>query len=166
MARTYKAHGYLVVRPNFRGVGATAGQHDGGHGETNDTLTVIRHFQEQFSAIPLALAGFSFGAFVQAVVARQLSSEGGAIASLVLAGMPVGTVGRQRSYDTPPVPADTLLIHGEADSVVPPRLVLDWARPQDLPIVLIPGANHFFTGHLKSFTLVIARHLAGRPGFS
>ncbi|HEX8785714.1 MAG TPA: alpha/beta fold hydrolase [Telluria sp.] len=159
LARLFQRHGWLAVRPNFRGVGATEGSHDAGNGETEDTLAVIEALRRAHPDASLALAGFSFGAFVQARAARRLLDAGSTPACTVLVGIPSGTVTTQRSYDTPDVPADALVIHGEADPVVPLASVMDWARPQHLPVVVMPGANHFLTGYLTQFTAIVERHL-------
>jgi alpha/beta superfamily hydrolase len=161
LARLFQRHGWLAVRPNFRGVGATEGVHDSGNGETEDTFAVIETLRGSHPGAPLALAGFSFGAFVQSRVARHLADAGTPPACTVLVGIPSGTVTTQRVYDTPAVPPDALVIHGEADPVVPLASVMDWARPQHLPVVIMPGANHFLTGYLTQFTAIVERHLAG-----
>jgi alpha/beta superfamily hydrolase len=160
LARLFQRHGWLAVRPNFRGVGGTEGMHDAGMGETEDLLALADALRASHPGAALALAGFSFGAFVQARVARRLLDAGTTPACTVLVGLPSGTVTTQRVYDTPAVPPDALVIHGEADPVVPLASVLDWARPQHLPVVVLPGANHFLTGYLNPFTAIVERHLA------
>lgn len=124
----------VAARMNFRGVGASEGTHDGGRGETEDWLVVHEYLRAYYPEIPLFLAGFSFGAFVQSEVARTLSCR-----KLVLVGpaVSIGPMGPVSSRDT-------LVIHGEQDSTVPLVQVLDWARPQDLPVLVVPGADHFF----------------------
>jgi alpha/beta superfamily hydrolase len=160
LARLFQRHGWLAVRPNFRGVGGSAGVHDAGNGETEDTLAVIDALRREHPGAALALAGFSFGAYVQACAARRLLDVGTAPACTVLVGLPSGTVTTQRVYDTPAVPADALVIHGETDAVAPLANTMDWARPQHLPVVVMPGANHFLTGYLTQFTAIVDRHLA------
>lgn len=147
MAKALVACGYVAVRPNFRGVGRSEGAHDGGLGEVGDLLEVIRHCRQAYAG-QLLLAGFSFGAFVIAHAIAALTRESIALDGMILAGTPWGTVDGQRTYETPPVPAGTLVIHGEQDERVPLTAVFDWARPQGLPVVVVPGANHFFTGKL------------------
>ncbi|MCA8009783.1 alpha/beta hydrolase [Burkholderia cenocepacia] len=158
-AKIFRQHGWLAVRPNFRGVGGTEGEHNGGQGETEDTLAIIDAMHRVHPDTPIALAGFSFGAFVQARVARTLMDTKASPACIILAGVPFGTVQRERQYATPAVGADALVIHGEADPVAPLASVLDWARPQRLPVVVIPGANHFFTSYLNAFSAIVERHL-------
>lgn len=148
LARTFRDLGYVALRPNFRGVGQSAGTHDHGIAETEDMLAVVAWAQSRWGALPLAIGGFSFGAFVQTRVAKRLAEGVTPAHRMVLVGTAAGQVTGARSYVTEPVPADTLVIHGELDETVALANVLDWARPQDLPVVVIPGADHFFHGKL------------------
>jgi alpha/beta superfamily hydrolase len=152
LAKAFYALGYLAARPNFRGVGASAGRHDEGRGETEDLAAVARHLERTYGSLPLVLAGFSFGAFVQTRVARRVRCEG-----LVLVGPPVNR------FPAETVPPDTLVVHGERDDVVPLAAVLDWARPQNLPVVVVPGAEHFFHGRLALLASIVLRHFGGVP---
>lgn len=149
LAKTLHGLGLVAIRPNFRGVGASAGHFDHGHGETEDLLAVARWAQARYGDLPLTLAGFSFGAFVQTRVAQRLAP-----AHLVLVGPAVNR------FPAETVPAHTLVIHGELDDVVPLAAVLDWARPQQLPIVVVPGGEHFFHGRLHLLAQLVARHCA------
>ncbi len=149
LAKTLFGLGYVAVRPNFRGVGKSAGGFDHGDGETEDILAVARYAQNRFGALPLLLAGFSFGAFVQTRVAQALPPG-----RLVLVGPAVNR------FPAAAVPADTLVIHGEHDDVVPLAAVLDWARPQQLPLVVVPGGEHFFHGKLHLLSQIVQRHCA------
>ena len=136
LARTFVDLGYAAVRPNFRGVGASEGEHDSGVGEVDDLAAALAHAQAEHGAAPAVLAGFSFGAAMQVRLAQRLAAD--AVARLVLVGVAV------MRFDAPTVPKGSLVIHGERDETVPLAAVLDWARPQDLPIVVVPGADHFF----------------------
>ena len=129
LARAFLELGYEAWRPNFRGVGESEGAHDGGRGEVEDLASVLAHMQ--FARV--ILAGFSFGAAMQLKLAARARHE-----KLVLVGL-AATGG-----ELPPAPEGALVIHGEQDSTIPLAAVLDWARPQDLPVVLVPGADHFF----------------------
>jgi uncharacterized protein len=144
LARTFFSLGYVAVRPNFRGVGASSGTHDEGRGETDDLLAVAAWARQRFDALPLLLAGFSFGAFVQSRVSRRLAAQ-----RLVLVGPAVNR------FPAETVPPDTLVIHGERDDVVPLAAVFDWARPQNLPVVVVPGGEHFFHGRLDLLARVV-----------
>ncbi|WP_233887985.1 alpha/beta hydrolase [Paraburkholderia flagellata] len=160
LARSFQRLGWLAVRPNFRGVGGTDGVHDSGFGETEDILQIVETLRQEYPDTRLALAGFSFGAFVQARVANKLSAEGATPAYTILAGTPSGTIQGERCYETPAVPRDTLVIHGGADPVAPLANLMQWAQPQHLPIVVLPGANHFLTGYLDIFVSIVERHIA------
>ena len=139
LARAFVQLGFTAVRFNFRGVGASAGTWDEGHGEIDDALAVIS--SQRLPAMPLVLAGFSFGAYVASQAASRLADDAKA-ERLVLVGPAV------QSFAMAAVPADTLVIHGEHDDVVPLAAVFDWARPQALPVVVVPGTGHFFHGQL------------------
>lgn len=137
LARAFAALGYLALRPNFRGVGASEGRYDEGRGEVDDLSAVWEHARREHGGAPPVLAGFSFGASMQARLAARVSPE-----RMVLVGIPVN------HFDAPAVPADTLLIHGERDQTVPLQGVLDWALPLQLPVIVVPGSDHFFHGRL------------------
>ena len=140
MARAFVQLGYRAVRFNFRGVGASEGSWDEGRGETEDALAVIA--AQRDPTLPLVLGGFSFGGFVASQAALRLAAAGAPAERLALVAPAASR------FDLAPVPAGTLVIHGESDDVVPLAAVLDWARPQALPITVVPGAGHFFHGQL------------------
>lgn len=129
LARAFLELGWETWRPNFRGVGDTEGTHDEGRGELEDLAAVVAHLAPR----RLALAGFSFGAGLQVQLATRVKAE-----KLVVVGVAV------TRFSLPPVKTGSLVIHGEVDETVPLGAVLDWARPQDLPVVVVPGAEHFF----------------------
>ena len=154
LARTFVALGYVAARFNFRGVGASEGVHDEGIGETDDMLVMLEHMQARYPGLPVALSGFSFGTFVQARLQQRLAAEGRPAERLVLVGTAAG------KWPVPDVPADTILIHGEVDDTISLAQVLDWARPQDIPVIVIPGADHFFhrkLGHIKNLVIQLWR---------
>lgn len=138
LARAFVGMGYATARMNFRGVGESAGTYDEGRGETDDMAVLLAHMQEQYPGLACALAGFSFGTFVQAQLQQRLIAQGAPAERLALIGCAAG------KWPMPPVPADTILIHGETDDTIPLSAVMDWARPQDIPVIVIPGADHFF----------------------
>lgn len=157
LAKTFVHLGYAAFRPNFRGVGATEGAHDEGVGETEDLLAVLRDAKCRCGDLPVALAGFSFGAYCQTRVAKRLAESGHPAQRLVLVGTAAGFVEGTRNYDTESVPADTILIHGSADETVPLANVFAWAQPQDLPVVVVPGADHFFHRRLHNIRDIVTR---------
>ena len=140
LARAFVQLGYAALRFNFRGVGASAGSWAQGPGEIDDALAVVA--RQRAPGQPLVLAGFSFGAYVASHVAARLAEAGTPAERLVLVGPAASR------FDMAAVPAGTLVLHGEADDVVPLAAVFDWARPQSLPVTVIPGAGHFFHGQL------------------
>lgn len=133
LARAFVELGYEAWRPNFRGVGASEGRYDEGRGEVDDLLAVYG----QLKLGKIVLAGFSFGGAMAARAAAKVKSE-----RVVLVAPGVG------NFPAPAVPPGTLVIHGEQDETVPLSEVLDWARPQELPVLVMPGAEHFFHGKL------------------
>lgn len=154
LARAFVALDYATVRMNFRGVGQSEGVHDEGRGETDDMALLLAHMQSQYPGLPVALSGFSFGTFVQSQLQQRLIAQGTPAERLVLVGSAAG------KWAMPDVPANTILIHGELDDTIPLKDVLDWARPQDLPVIVIPGADHFFhrrLQHIKNFVVEMWR---------
>lgn len=149
LARTFSGLGYTAVCPNFRGIGASDGAHDKGFGETDDLIAVAEYAQARFQTQTLLLAGFSFGSFVQTRVAKRVACAG-----MVLVAPAVSR------FATETVPENTLVIHGEQDDIVPLAAVLDWARPQNLPLVVVPGGEHFFHGRLHLLAQIVTRWCA------
>jgi alpha/beta superfamily hydrolase len=145
LARAFVELGYEAWRPNFRGVGQTEGAHDEGRGELEDLGAIVAHLKPN----RLALAGFSFGAGVQVMLAQRVKAE-----KLVLVGVAV------TRFQLPRVQPGTLVIHGEEDETVPLASVLDWARPQDLAVVVIPGADHFFHHKLNVLRALVRAYNA------
>ena len=149
LARAFVQLGYTSVRFNFRGVAASQGAWDAGTGEVDDALAVVAALR--VDGLPLVLGGFSFGAYVAAQAAARLHDGEPARRAerLVLVGPAV------QNFRVPAVPADTLVIHGETDDVVPLAAVFDWARPQALPVVVVPGSGHFFHGRLALLKQIV-----------
>jgi alpha/beta superfamily hydrolase len=151
LARAFLQIGFRTVRFNFRGVGTSGGAWDEGRGEVDDALAVIA--AHRVLGEPLVLGGFSFGGYVAASAAKRLA-PGDHLQGLVLVGPATA------NFTVPTVPPETLVIHGEADEVVPLSATMDWARPQGLPVVVVPGAGHFFHGQLTVLKSLVLRHFA------
>jgi alpha/beta superfamily hydrolase len=153
MARAFVQAGWKAVRFNFRGVGKSEGSHDHGHGEVDDWFSVLEHVAPQG---PFAVAGFSFGAYVTAAGLTRLNPSR-APEHIVL----VGTAASR--FQVPPIPTPwherTLVVHGETDDTVPLPAVMDWARPQSLPVTVVPGVEHFFHGQLPLLKGLVLRQL-------
>ncbi len=151
LTRAFTELGFAALRFNFRGVGESAGSYDEGNGETLDAIAAANFMRGEYPGLPLIIAGFSFGGYVQARAAEELQPQ-----HLVLAAPAVGRFGM------PQAPADTLIIHGDLDEVVELDAVLHWARPQHLPVVVLAGAGHFFHGRLTQLKQVVLQHFAAR----
>jgi alpha/beta superfamily hydrolase len=155
LARAFFSLGYCALRPNFRGVGRSEGVHDQGIGETEDLIAVAAAMRSRFGDLPLALAGFSFGAFVQTRVARQVAPR-----RLALIAPAVNR------FDAAPVPQDTLIVHGDKDDVVPLASVLEWARPHGVSVTVVPGGEHFFHGRLNQLQRIVIHWWRGHEAGS
>jgi alpha/beta superfamily hydrolase len=143
LARACVELGYAAWRPNFRGVGRSEGAYDEGRGEVDDLAAVLAHLKAEQPV----LAGFSFGAAMQAKLAARVAPR-----RLVLVGIAVN------HFEAPAVPAGTLLIHGENDDTVPIAAVRAWAEPQGLPLIVVPGADHFFHRKLPELRSAVTGH--------
>ncbi len=161
LAKAFRELGCHTLRPNFRGVGGTEGTHDRGIAETDDLLAVHDYARARFGALPMYLAGFSFGAYVVTRLAKRLQDSAVAARRLVLVGTAAGFIEGDRTYETGAVAPDTIVIHGSEDQVVPLANVLAWAEPLDLPVIVIPGADHFFHRRLHIIRRII--HDAWKP---
>jgi uncharacterized protein len=146
LARAFVQCGWRAARFNFRGIGGSAGVWDEGRGEIDDALAVARALRRGDE--PIAVAGFSFGGYVASHAAAALAAQ-----HIVLIGPAT------RNFSVAPVPAGTLVVHGESDEVVPLAATLDWARPQSMPVVVFPGGGHFFHGQLPLLKSLVVRHL-------
>ena len=140
LARAFVELGYEAWRPNFRGVGASEGRYDEGNGEVDDLHAVYRYF----GSPNVVLAGFSFGGAMQARLGGRVPCERMVLVAPAVANFP-----------SPEVPPGTLVIHGERDETVPLAAVLDWARPQNLPVVVVPGGEHFFHKRLPILRSIV-----------
>jgi len=166
MARAFNQLGYVSVRPNFRGVGGSVGVHDNGVGELDDLLHVTDWMRTPASwgqleatahqawiahanTLPLVVSGFSFGSFVGSHLVQKLAELGRPAERLVMVGSAAG------KWSLAPVAADTIVIHGEVDETIPLIDVFDWARPQELTVQVVPGADHFFHRRLHCIRNII-----------
>ncbi len=138
LARAALNCGLVAVRPNFRGVGESAGSFDHGLGETEDLLAVARAVSAHYGDLPWTLLGFSFGAYVQHRVARRLAAR-----QLIMVGPAVSMY----PFDPADVPAT--VIHGEQDEVIPFPAAKAYAEAHHLPLIVFEGGGHFFHGRLK-----------------
>jgi hypothetical protein len=156
--------GFIAVKFNFRGVGQSGGTHDpsgNGGGEVEDVVAVTEAIKSQFAVRfdgppPLLLAGFSFGGAIQAYAAQRLKPQKIILVAPAveqLGAPPIVSPDVKHGTDSAPV---VLIIHGDQDDVVPLKSVLDWAAPQELPVVVVPGAEHFFHKRLHILKRIVA----------
>ena len=153
LARAFVQSGWDAVRFNFRGVGASAGAWDEGRGEIDDFLAVLA---QQAPHGPIAIAGFSFGAYVASHALKAVCSSREVVQAVL-----VGTAASrfQVAELAPELHDRALVLHGEQDDTVPLSAVMDWARPQALPVTVVPGGGHFFHGQLPLLKALVMRHL-------
>lgn len=158
LARAFVELGVPTVRFNFRGVGASAGSYDEGRGETADALAVIAYGRQRWPGASLWLGGFSFGGAVAVRAAAQTAPE-----RLVTVAPGITRVGVE-GVASPACP--WLIVQGDADDVIEPAAVLEWAARQTrAPVVrLLPGAGHFFHGRLHELRATVLDFLGASPG--
>jgi uncharacterized protein len=154
MARAFVQTGWTALRFNFRGVGQSAGVYDEGRAEADDLRALIAALAPAGSA--LALAGFSFGSFVASQLVQEAASSHD-LQKIVFVGTAASRFAVQAI--APALHERCLIVHGEQDDTVPLQSVMDWARPQALPVTVVPGGGHFFHGQLPLLRGLIARHL-------
>ena len=125
--------GYVAVRPNFRGVGSSEGEYDHGEGEVGDMLAVLAFVRARYPDLALILAGFSFGAVIQSRVNETAQAK-----HLLLIGPALNL------FQMGSAPANTLVIHGENDEIVPIDQVRNWTTQHGVTLAVIRDADHFF----------------------
>jgi alpha/beta superfamily hydrolase len=167
LARAFQELGAATLRFNFRGVGASAGAFDRGRGEVDDALAVVAHGRQIFSGAALWLAGFSFGGAIAVSSAARARPDRLVV---VAPGVTILDVGS----DAPACP--WLIVQGDADDVIEPRYVLDWASKLVAPrprhagdqvarpeIRVLQGAGHFFHGRLHDLRQAVLAFMRGVP---
>jgi len=165
IARAMLSRGMVCVRPSFRGVGGSEGVHDHGQGEKDD-LWAAWHWAEQGLGAEVGQkrwqAGFSFGAVISSHLAVDWHGRRSAmgLAPLALSACLLVGLATERMSPAPPVPGVTRMIHGEADDVASLSGALDYARPHHQPILVLPGAGHFFHGLLIELREMILTSLS------
>ena len=148
LCRTFVELNYVALRFNFRGVGESAGNYDEGNGEVEDAIAAANFLRNTHPNLPLICAGFSFGGYVQSRAAPEIIPD-----KLVLIAPAVGR------FEMPCVPDNSLVVHGDLDEVVALDKVLHWARPMELPVIVLTGAEHFFHGRLTQLKKIVMQNL-------
>ncbi|MDO5686613.1 MAG: alpha/beta fold hydrolase [Neisseria sp.] len=151
-AKTLQKMGYVCYLPNVRGTGKSEGEHDYGVGESDDVLNVWEYVRRAHPDLMrrTVLGGFSFGGYVSTRVAAQVACD-----QLLLIGAAVS----KYAEPAPAVPdiERTLMIHGAQDEVIALEDVLAWCAPQNLPLIVLAEAGHFFHGKLPQLAASIER---------
>jgi alpha/beta superfamily hydrolase len=146
-ARTLHSHGFPVLRFNFRGAGLSQGAHDRGIGERDDVRAAVDFLSAEFPGRPIVLAGFSFGAWV----GLRVGCEDARISEIIGLGIPVNSsdLSYLESCDKP-----KLFLQGELDQYGDVRRVESVVTKMPPPkrLVIIPDADHFFSGHIPEMT--------------
>ena len=155
IARAFVECGAATIRFNFRGVGQSKGNHDEGRGEADDMRVVISHARTINPGLPLWLSGFSFGGAVALAAGIEADCK-----ELILVAPSIKRLAQW--HVAPPdagLPESTLIIHGERDETVPLADSIEWARPREVPVMLVPGADHFFHQRLHIIRRIATRWL-------
>jgi len=154
-AKSFRALGFPVLRFNFRGTGLSEGVHDRGRGETGDVRAALDFMADKFPSTELLLAGFSFGSWV----GLRVGCQDARVARLIGLGIPVDNSNFSFMEQCA---KPKLFVHGERDehgAVAKLReLLASW--PGENRFVVVPGADHFFTGKLDQLDRAIADWLA------
>ena len=147
LARAFVQCGWTAVRFNFRGVGGTQGVHDEGRGELQDLLAVVEQAAPAAEGQRIALAGFSFGAWV----ALEVGATDDRVSVLIGVAPPVVTSVSGMEYTFPNTLESTkpkFFVQGEADEVCPLEGMWSFYAKLHEPkeLVVIDGADHLFEG--------------------
>jgi alpha/beta superfamily hydrolase len=149
--------GAAVLRFNFRGAGASEGEHDEGRGELEDARAALAWLTGHYPRARRWVAGFSFGSWI----AARLAASDASIEQLILVSPPVTRSGFETMRESP---VSKLVVQGEADDVCPPaalqREFPSWREPKRL--VLVPGASHFYDRQLGALGDALRQSLFSR----
>jgi alpha/beta superfamily hydrolase len=164
VAKAFVDAGIATFRFNFRGVGASAGTHDEGRGEADDMLAVVAHARHEASHVPLYLAGFSFGGAVAVRASERVDFERLVLVAPGFRRITAKGMGEAPDPDDPGLGSagrhdsgNTVVIHGDVDETVPLSDSISWATPREVPVVVVPGGEHFFHRKLHILRAVVSR---------
>ncbi len=158
-AKALQEQGLAVLRFNFRGVGRSEGAHDDGKGEQDDASAALLEMERRFPGLALVLGGFSFGA----AMALRVGAAEPRVRALVALGFPFRVVG-DTSY-LADVRTPRLFVQGENDEFGGGERMraLVAGLPEPKRLVVVPGSDHFFTGHLETLHATVADWARARP---
>jgi hypothetical protein len=160
--KAMNAFGFPVLRFNFRGAGSSAGEHDYGVGEIADVKVALNYLAQRFP-LPILFAGFSFGA----AIGLRAAAPDRRVQAMIAMGLPVNADGREYSYELlHESNQPKLLLSGALDEFASPaqlaQVFANAAEPKRL--VVIPNADHFFTGHLEEMRDALSHWLGEFAG--
>jgi hypothetical protein len=158
-AKALQSAGLAVLRFNFRGVGRSEGTHDHGAGEQEDVRAALFEVQDRLPGLPLVVGGFSFGS----VVALRVAARDARVRAAFALGFPVALDGHALTLE--PARKPRLFVQGELDEFGPGQALraLVESLPEPRELVVIPGARHFFDGHLDGLQGALADWAETRP---
>jgi uncharacterized protein len=168
LMRAFNDSGVSVWRFNFRGVGKSEGTHDDGPGEVRDALQVVNAAlaslvdAQNTCILPVFIAGFSFGGAVMLRVQLQLQLQAGFTRPMHCALIAPAMWQRFGGETPPSVALTSLIVHGDKDDTVALEELMNWARPQGLPVTVIPDGEHFFHGRLGVLKDITSNWCRGR----
>ncbi len=159
MYKNFQDRGFHVMRFNFRGVGRSKGVYNNGEGELSDAATALDWIEAQCpNARSCWIAGFSFGAWI----GMQLMMRRPEVQGFVAVTPPAAD--KDFTF-LAPCPSSGVILHGEADTVVPPETVsrlverIQTQRGVKIDLRFIDDANHFFTSHLDDLMEEMGNYL-------
>jgi alpha/beta superfamily hydrolase len=158
-ARALQQQGLAALRFNFRGVGRSEGEHDDGRGEQDDARAALDELARRWPSVPLLAGGFSFGSVVSLRVAAADPRPRAAFAL----GLPLKHLTDTAFLDAVRVPR--LFVQGEHDEFGDGETVRALVEPLPPPrtLVVVPGSDHFFNGHLDRLQQIVAEWAGSRP---
>ncbi|HUG53378.1 MAG TPA: alpha/beta fold hydrolase [Vicinamibacteria bacterium] len=158
-AKALQHESIAALRFNFRGVGRSEGGHDEGRGEQDDVRAALDEMARRFPDLPLVLGGFSFGSSM----ALRVGCADGRVRAAFALGFPA-TMVQDRSF-LEPCTRPRLFVQGEHDVFGGADVIRALVEPLPEPkrLVVVPGADHFFAGHLDALQEAVRDWAAARP---
>ena len=158
-AKVLQQHSIAALRFNFRGVGLSQGEHDGGSGEQDDVRTALDEMATRFPSIPLVLGGFSFGSHMALTVGKGHPG----VKALFAMGFPVSLIPdlsflRQGSKPT-------FFVQCDFDQFGPGEQMRELVAklPEPSSLVVVPGGDHLFDGRLDELEQALGEWVSGAP---